>query len=104
MQTHVSVVGTIHYVRRVEEPLYSYDGMDPPPGRARTNHVLEPHEVEIRSIRDIPDGTDLDVQGFELVGFKTDIEDIYDAEQRAAKFDPAVAEFVKRRTGAVATR
>jgi hypothetical protein len=60
--------------------------------------------VQIRSLRGIAGGTDVDVQGFELVGFKTDIEDIYDSRQRAESFDPAVAGLVKQRTGAVTTR
>ena len=63
------VVGSLNYVKRPDEPLYWYSAMDPPPGKPRTNHVLEAHEVEIENMRELPGGTDLDVQGFELVSF-----------------------------------
>ena len=98
------VVGSLNYVKRPDEPLYWYSAMDPPPGKPRTNHVLEAHEVEIENMRQLPGGTDLDVQGFELVSFDPAVEDIYDSRQRISKFDPAVVELIKRRTGAIEVR
>lgn len=99
-----TVVGTIHYVKRVDEPLYSYDAIEPPAGVKPTNHVADGHEFEIESARDLPGGADIEVQGFELVRFEPAIGDIYDKQQRTEYFDPAVAKLVKRRTGAVETR
>lgn len=99
-----AVVGTLNYLRRIDEPLYMYSAMDPPEGTPRTNHVEDAHHCEIENMRDIPGGANVDVQGFELVSFAPDIEDIYDSEQRVKKFDPAVVELIKRRLGAVEVR
>lgn len=99
-----AVVGTIHYAKRIAEPLYMYNFMEPPPGVPPTNHELEAHDLVIESIRGLPDRCDVNVQGFELVEFEPVALDIYDRSQRAKFFDPAVADFVKRRTGATFTQ
>lgn len=99
-----SVTATVNYVQRVGEPLYMYSAMEPPPGKPRTNHVSMPHEVVIENLRTLPGGTRIDVQGFELVRFNPGVQDIYDSAQRVRQFDPAVADLIKRHTGAVEAR
>jgi hypothetical protein len=99
-----SVTATVNYVKRVGEPLYMYSAMEPPPGKEKTNHVSEPHVVQIENLRDLAEPTRLDVQGFELVSFDPGVEDIYDSQQRIRQFDPAVVELIKRHTGAVEVR
>jgi len=60
--------------------------------------------VTITSLRSLRNPPSVDVQGFELVPFSTSVRDIYDAAEREAVFDPEVAQFVKRHTGACEVR
>jgi hypothetical protein len=65
---------------------------------------MDPHQVEISSVRDMDGRPDVNVQGFQLLDFELENHDIYDGHQRARFFDPAVAELVKRNTGAATAR
>lgn len=94
------VEATLNYIARSDEPLYNYYLVDPPEGRPASNEVREPHRVTITSLRDRMQKPSVDVEGFELVRFEWSVRDIYDADERAASFDPQVAEFVQGHTGA----
>ena len=96
------VTATLNYTARSDEPLYNFYLVDPPAGRAASNERPEPHEIVIRSLRE--ENPRLETHGFELVPFSPSIEDIYDADERKARFDPAVAELVKQHTGASEVR
>lgn len=93
---------TLNYIAPSDEPLYNYYLMEPPPGRLASNEVPDPHDVVIRNLRD--ESCRLDVHGFELVSFKPSVRDIYDSAERAASFDPEVANLVKHCTGAIEAR
>ena len=98
------VTASVNYTARQTAPLHNYYLVDPPQGMPASNEVLEAHDVTITSMRGLRQTPQLDVQGFELVPFSTSVGDIYDTAEREAVFNPEVAQFVKRHTGACEVR
>jgi len=102
--TRQAVKSTVNYIRRLDEPLYTYRMVDPPEGRPATNEVYDPRPVEITSIRSGAAMPQLDVNGFELVDFAPIVDDIYDPRQLEEDYYPQVIALVKRYTGASEVR
>lgn len=98
------VTASLNYVARTDEPLYNYYLVEPPAGKAASNEVKDAHEVLITSMRDGDEQPSLESHGFQLVSFSSSARDMYDAAERAAVFNPEVAQLVKRHTGAAEVR
>ena len=57
-------------------------------------------DVQVRDARDLPSSMRLEVNGFELVRFKSPIQDFGDANAISETYRPAIGEFVRQQTGA----
>lgn len=95
-----TVEASVNYVVPAGEPHYNYYLVDPPAGKTASNEVAEPHVVSITSVRNLAKKPSVHREGFELATFETKIKDIYDHGQRDAIYDPEIAAFMKRQTGA----
>lgn len=90
-----NVEATVKYVARCDEPIYSYEFMEPPPGIPATNRVLEPCKVSIFNMRDLAQAPSLDAEGFTIAPFTTKINDIYDPAEVDAVYIPEISAFLK---------
>lgn len=103
-QTRQAIRSLVNYVIPTDEPLYTYNLVDPPEGKAVSNQVIDPQAVVIKSIRDNTDHYRLDVHGFELVPFSPSVDDIYDPDYIERQYYPQVIDLIKRHTGASEVR
>jgi len=103
-RTVLSVQATLDYMAPSEQPLCTYIDVEPPPGEPLTNEVKDPRRVSISNLRDLDEPTSVDVQGFQVVPFRTSVRDIYDPLEREAVFVPEAAALVRHHTGAIEAR
>lgn len=94
------VEATINYVARIDEPIYTYDFIEPPPGKPATNRVLEPHQVSIHNMRELKSPPTLDAEGFMIAPFITKVRDIYDTAEIDTVYNPEIARLLKELLGA----
>lgn len=105
LEAQTGTVGaTVNYIARSDEQLCNYYYMEPPPGKPASNEVLEPHEIAIADMRELRRPPSLDVEGFALAGFSTEVTDIYDAAQVETVYAREIEELIKRVTGAQVVR
>jgi hypothetical protein len=98
---HVSpnVDAELHFVGRVDGPLYNYT-FEPPPGTAKTNFVDDPHLVTVRNARsEAPDAT-LDREGFALLRHRSAVQDFYDEDELRRVYYPETEQALLAATGA----
>lgn len=64
------------------------------------NLVLEPHTVEIRDARHLPDEPELEINGFTLIRHETKVRDFEDRDEATRVYRPEVEQLVLELTGA----
>lgn len=93
------VTAALNYIVATDEKPRSYM-YDPPPGVPKISASYEPHSTVIRSLRPIAHRLSLDVEGFRLLGHRSEVQDFYSDDEVRDRHYPEVEKFVARATGA----
>lgn len=97
--THGDVDAELVYATTKDQSPYYYM-YEPPPGTPRLGGEFGPRRVRVQDGRRAAGPFSLDVQGFELAGFSTRLENAYDEAEVHAVYYPEMERLVREATGA----
>ncbi len=98
-QRTLAINAELNYVVKPTEPLRTYTH-EPPIGVAKSNVTPESHVVTIHDARPFADSLSLDIEGFEILRYRSRVQDFYNDEEVRTVYYPESEAALKAATGA----